>query len=82
LATMALEIYDLPDQSVLFLKNVIGGFYAIMDSDAISLRFEEMQEAADVYKDAFQMGLGLMVGYLVSGKDENEKYVLTELVRC
>jgi hypothetical protein len=82
LATMALEIYDLPDQSVLFLKNVIGGFYAIMDSDEISLRFEEMREAADVYKDAFQMGLGLMVGYLVLGKDEKEKYVLTELIRC
>jgi hypothetical protein len=81
LAAMALEVYDLPSSNALFVKNVVGGYYAIMDSDEISSRYDEMQNAAEVHDAAFKLGLDLMVEKLASGKDENRRYLLTELIR-
>jgi hypothetical protein len=82
LTAMALEVYDLPTGNhALFVENVVGGYFAIMDSDEIFSRYDEMQKLTDVYGVAFQLGLNLMVEYLASGKDENSKYLLTELIR-
>jgi hypothetical protein len=82
LAMMASKVYDISgdDDTILLFGNVIGMYYAMVDSEAISSRFDEMCGAAEIYVEAFDKGYEVMLGYLANEKDDDEKYALTELI--
>lgn len=81
LTIMASEVYDiLDDENLLLLADVTGMHYAIDDDDEISSRIDEMWEAAKSHEDAFNKGYAVFLNYLTSGKNDDEKDALADLI--